>query len=267
MCPDGCRSLDTNNDDGCVTNLQEWNNIQGSDFLASPQDSPAGKLTFKYSKTGIFWNAVFTFMFVEMFDSFGTLSCIADRIGFFKDPVKGMAIVNKAMLVDGNGLFFGSVIGSNSITCFIESLTGVEAGARTGFASFCTGSAFFLSLLFVAPFVAIIPDSATTCALVMVGVRTLPGVLDINFDDLVDTFSAFVTIAIMGFSYSISNGICFGFISFSFLRIARWVQLKLATATGQGWLKPREGLETDFPHPLMLGIAAFMVLRFAFLKA
>lgn len=69
----------------------------------------------------------------------------------------------------------GSIIGSNSITCYIESNTGVEAGARTGLASIVTGSAFLLSLLFIGPFVAVIPDAATTCALVMVGVYSLEG--------------------------------------------------------------------------------------------
>lgn len=207
-------------------------------------------------------------MFVELFDSFGTLSAIAERIGFFaKGQEVGMSLVNKAMLVDGTGLFFGAVIGSNSVTCYIESMTGVEAGARTGFASFVTGSAFFLSLLFVAPFVGIIPDSATTCALVMVGVKTLVGAQDINFKDPVDAFVGFITIAIMGFTYSISNGICAGFIFFSWLRVMRGIQLKVAEATGQEWMMPSKDVETDFPHPLMLIMATFMVLRFAYLKA
>lgn len=70
------------------------------------------------------------------------------------------------MFVDGFGLALGGVIGANSITCFVESNTGVEAGARTGLASIVTGCAFLLSLLFVQPFVTIIPDAATTCALV-----------------------------------------------------------------------------------------------------
>jgi len=84
--------------------------------------------------------------------------------GFVED-VTGPAIT-RAMCVDGFGLALGGVIGANSITCFVESNTGVEAGARTGLASIVTGCAFLLSLLFVQPFVTIIPDAATTCALV-----------------------------------------------------------------------------------------------------
>ena len=93
------------------------------------------------------------------------------------------------------------MIGANSITCYVESNTGVEAGARTGLASIVTGIFFFLSLLFVQPFVNLIPDAATTCALVMVGVFSLSSVQAINFKDSIDQLTAFFIIATMGFTY------------------------------------------------------------------
>ncbi len=95
--------------------------------------------------------------------------------GLYNKESKGNALVNRAMAVDGFGLMLGAVIGSNSITCYVESLTGIAAGARTGFASVVTGSAFLLSLLFIRPFVAIIPDAATCCALVYVGACAIRG--------------------------------------------------------------------------------------------
>lgn len=145
---------------------------------------PTGKLTFKYADKGIFWDAVWTFLFVELFDSFGTLTGIMTRAGYMKgNPEKAMQRVNRAMCIDGLGLWVGGLLGSNSITCYIESNTGIEAGARTGLASVVTGSMFFLSLLFVAPFVGIIPAAATTAALFMVGVYSLDGVRDIDFND------------------------------------------------------------------------------------
>jgi len=177
-----------------VTNLESWyayDNLRyktpglsaddklrasNSFFLPHMESIPSGRLTFKYARTPIFWEAVWTFLFVELFDSFGTLTGIMTRAGFMKgDPEKAMTRINRAMCVDGLGLWLGSIIGSNSITCYIESNTGVEAGARTGLASIVTGSAFLLSLLFIGPFVAVIPDAATTCALVMVGVYSLEG--------------------------------------------------------------------------------------------
>jgi AGZA family xanthine/uracil permease-like MFS transporter len=139
-----------------------------------------------------------------MFDSFGTLSGIMERCGFLKgDPQLAMTRVNRGMCVDGLGLVFGALIGSNSITCFVESNTGVEAGARTGVASMITGAAFLLSLLFVQPFVGIIPDAATTCALVMVGVHSISALKDVNFEDFTDQLTAFFTIATMEFTYSV----------------------------------------------------------------
>lgn len=145
------------------------------------------------------------------------------RAGFMKgDPQKAMARVNRAMCVDGMGLWLGGIIGANSITCYIESNTGIEAGARTGLASVVTGCAFLLSLCFVAPFVAIIPDAATTCALVMVGVYSLDGVREINFDDIIDQLSAFFCIATMGYTYSIANGICTSFIFYTWMKVIRW---------------------------------------------
>ena len=129
--------------------------ISNDFFLPHMGSIPSGHLSFKYARTPIFWEAVWTFLFVELFDSFGTLTGIMTRAGFMKgDPEKAMTRVNRAMCVDGFGLWLGAIIGSNSITCYIESNTGVEAGARTGLASIVTGSAFFLSLLFIGPFVA-----------------------------------------------------------------------------------------------------------------
>jgi len=160
-----CRSLDANNK--CVTNLSIWGQPGGPSFIVDTADIPSGKLTWKYANKPFFWDCVWTFLFVELFDSFGTLSGIMSRCGFMEgDPELAMTRVNRAMCVDGFGLALGGVIGANSITCFVESNTGVEAGARTGLASIVTGCAFLLSLLFVQPFVTIIPDAATTCALV-----------------------------------------------------------------------------------------------------
>lgn len=234
-------------------------------FLPDMSVIPSGKLSFRFARKPIFWEAVWTFLFVEMFDSFGTLTGIMTRAGFMKgDPERAMTRVNRAMCVDGLGLWLGGIIGANSITCYIESNTGVESGGRTGFASVITGAAFFLSLCFVAPFVLIIPDAATCCALVMVGVYSLDGVRDINFDDICDQLAAFFTIATMGFTYSIANGICAGFIFFSWMRIVRWAAQKIFLKVRPAWAYD-EKLDCTLPHPLMLVMAAFMVVRFTFL--
>jgi AGZA family xanthine/uracil permease-like MFS transporter len=236
------------------------------------------------TNTPIFWEAVWSFLFVELFDSFGTLVGTMQRAKLLPTVVaapggaggevsaatigrRGMDLVNRAMMVDGLGLFIGAIIGSNSITCYIESNTGIEAGARTGFASVVTGVCFLFSLCFVAPFVGIIPDAATTCALVFVGVCSLEGVRAINWDDFVEVWVAFTTIAIMGFTYSIANGICFAFIGYAFLQSLRWSWQAACDRLGRPQWKLEAGTNCALPHPLLVVLAIFMVFRFRYLGA
>jgi adenine/guanine/hypoxanthine permease len=251
-----------------VTPLGDWAQPGGPLFLPDIDDIPSGKLTFSAANTPIFWEIVWTFLFVELFDSFGTLIATLSRAGLMKDEKLGNELVNRAMAVDGFGLTIGAIIGSNSITCYIESQTGISAGARTGFASFITGACFLLSLLFVAPFVLIIPDAATACALVIVGVLSMEGVKDINWEDFNEAFASFVTIAFMGFTYSIANGICAGFISWSFLQIVRWGYEYIVhkVVKKPAYALPA-GTDCTFPHPLMIVFSIFMVFRYRYLGA
>ena len=132
---------------GAVTDLTmaNWYNGAIGYWLPDMTAIPSGLLRFDKANMPAFWSATFTFLFVEMFDSFGTISaCVTATSRFvpsLSSSAKNNALVNRAMLVDGFGLMLGAIIGSNSITCYIESLTGIEAGARTGFASVVTGSA------------------------------------------------------------------------------------------------------------------------------
>jgi len=217
------------NTPGAVTSLQYaagagWFNSVNMDWLPVMSNIPSGKLRFDQANTPIFWEAVWTFLAVEMFDSFGTITATVEKAGLMTG-VNGKQLVNRAMGMDGFGLMLGAVIGSNSITCYIESLTGIEAGARTGFASIVTGSAFLLSLLFVWPFVSIIPGCATTMALVYVGVCSMQSLTakggDIDFNDPLHLWTTFLSVAIMGFTYSIFNGICFSFLAYAFIKIVR----------------------------------------------
>jgi len=269
-------SGDSGNAGKAVTDVAGYGWFDASKINWLPQmgDIPSGVLKFGQANKPVFWEAVWTFLAVELFDSFGTIVATVSKAGLYsgKDD-SGKQLVNRAMAVDGFGLMLGAVIGGNSITCYIESLTGIEAGARTGFASVVTGVAFFLSLLFVAPFVGIIPDAATCCALVYVGVCSMRGLTDadggVNFADPIQLWVTFLTIAIMGFTYSIFNGITFGFIAFSI------IQLTLAGAAALSekvpalarFLKPAAGTDTSLPHPLMVVLSSFFVFRYRYLGA
>lgn len=159
---------------------------------------------------------ILTFTFVELFDTFGTLVGTATRAGFMKDPVEGKKRVGKAMLVDSIAVSGGAVLGTSTVTAFVESTAGVAEGGRTGLTAVTTGVCFLLAL-FLAPVVALIPGAATSAALIIVGVLMMQSVSEINFKDLVIGIPAFLTVTFMPFTYSIANGISFGILAYVLL--------------------------------------------------
>lgn len=161
-------------------------------------------------------SVVVTFTFVEMFDTFGTLVGTANRAGFMKDRAEGNKRVGKAMFVDAVAVGGGAMLGTSTVTAYVESSAGVAAGGRTGLTSVTTGLCFLLAL-FLAPVVSLIPGSATAAALIVVGVLMMQSVSEIDFKDLVIGIPAFLTVTFMPFTYSIANGISFGIVSYVLL--------------------------------------------------
>ncbi|MDQ0089164.1 AGZA family xanthine/uracil permease-like MFS transporter [Paenibacillus anaericanus] len=160
--------------------------------------------------TGII-SAIATFTFVELFDTFGTLVGTATRAGIMKDPVEGKKRVGKAMFVDAIAVTGGAMLGTSTTTAYVESAAGVAEGGRTGLTAVTTGACFLLAL-FLAPVAALIPGSATAAALIIVGVLMMQSVKEIDFQDMVVAIPAFLTIAMMPFTYNIANGISFGIV-------------------------------------------------------
>jgi AGZA family xanthine/uracil permease-like MFS transporter len=156
---------------------------------------------------------ILTFTFVELFDTFGTLVGTANRAGFMKNPEEGKKKVGKAMFVDAIGVSGGAVLGTSTVTAFIESSAGVAQGGRTGLTAVTTGICFLLAI-FLSPIVALIPGAATAAALIIVGVLMMQSVKEIDFSDLVYGIPAFFIIAFMPFTYSIANGISFGIVTY-----------------------------------------------------
>lgn len=154
---------------------------------------------------------ILTFTFVELFDTFGTLVGTATRAGIMKDPETGKKRVGKAMFVDAIGVSGGAVIGTSTVTAFVESSSGIAQGGRSGLTAVTTGICFLLSI-FIAPLVMLIPGSATSAALIIVGVLMMQSVKEIDFSDMVYAIPAFFIIVFMPFSYSIANGISFGIV-------------------------------------------------------
>jgi AGZA family xanthine/uracil permease-like MFS transporter len=161
-------------------------------------------------------NVVLVFFLVELFDATGTLMGVAKRAGLLKDGK--MDRLNKALLADSTAIVAGSLLGTSSTTAYIESAAGVQAGGRTGLTA-VTVAILFLACLFIAPLAGVVPAYATAPALFYVSCLMLRELVDISWDDATESVPAAVTALLMPFTYSIANGIAFGFISYAGLKL------------------------------------------------
>lgn len=163
--------------------------------------------------------AVISFAIVDMFDTVGTLLGTASNAGML-DEKGNLPGGDKALIADAIGTIFGSLMGTSTVTTFVESSTGIQEGGRTGLSALVTGVLFLLSIL-LAPVAGIIPGAATAPALIIVGVYMIHGAVNIDWNDFEVALPCFLTIAMMPFAYSISDGIGFGFISYAVIKVAR----------------------------------------------
>ncbi|MGL5681848.1 MAG: NCS2 family permease [Marinifilaceae bacterium] len=158
---------------------------------------------------------VITFMFIDIFDTVGTLIGVCTSAKLL-DKNGEVPNVKRALLADAIATTFGAVLGTSTVTSYVESASGVSAGGRTGLTAWFVGLLFLCSLFF-APMFLIIPGAATCCALVMVGLFMLRVVGTIEFEDFSDAIPAFITIVFIPFSYSIADGIVLGILSYVFI--------------------------------------------------
>ena len=176
----------------------------------------AGK--FSFAVLGQFLVIFITFLFTDLFDTIGTLLGVAEQ-GNLKDENGEVQNVKGALMADAIGTVAGACLGTSTVTSFVESSSGVAAGARTGLASVTTAVLFLLSL-FLSPLFFLIPSAATAPALIFVGYLMMKSVVDIKFDDPTEGIPAFITIMTMPFSYSIAKGIQWGIISYVIAKCA-----------------------------------------------
>lgn len=155
---------------------------------------------------------IFAFLFVDMFDTLGTLIGVATKADMLDEEGR-LPRIKQALLADAVATSAGAVLGTSTTTTFVESSAGVAAGARTGLASVVTGLLFLLSI-FLAPIFCAIPGFATAPALIFVGFLMITTVGDINFKELTDAIPAYLCIIAMPFMYSISEGIAIGVVSY-----------------------------------------------------
>ncbi|MGL5347914.1 MAG: NCS2 family permease [Peptostreptococcaceae bacterium] len=161
---------------------------------------------------------VFTFLFVDLFDTVGCLVGVASK-GNMLDENGKLPKAKQALFADAIGTTAGALLGTSTVTAYIESAAGIGEGGRTGLTAVTTGLLFLLSLFFAPVFTAI-PTQATAPVLILVGVMMASSLTKIDFSDFTNAIPAFLTVAMMPLAYSIADGIIFGIISFTVLKLA-----------------------------------------------
>lgn len=190
-----------------------------SQFISMPPSAApiAMKLdiigAFKLSLIG----PIFSFMFVDLFDTLGTLISCSKQMGMVdeKGHIQGLG---KMLYTDVSATIAGAMMGTSTVTTFVESAAGVAVGARTGFASVIT-ALMFIGALFFSPIVGVVPAYATAPALIIVGGYMFKNVKDLDFTDMKSLFPAFIIIVAMPLTYSISIGLSLGFLAYILLHL------------------------------------------------
>lgn len=196
-----------------VTSLPEGN------FISSPPSlSP---IFAKFDFSNIFsidlLIVLITFLFIDMFDTVGTLVGVSSKANMIDKNGK-IPNVKQALFADAIGTTLGAVLGTSTVTTYAESASGVAEGGRTGLTAFTVAILFLIALLF-APFFIMIPSAATAPALVIVGVFMMSPIKKINFEDYTELIPAFLTIIMMPLTASIAEGIAFGMVSYVLLKV------------------------------------------------
>ncbi|MDD4362593.1 MAG: NCS2 family permease [Atribacterota bacterium] len=160
---------------------------------------------------------IFSFLFVDLFDTAGTLIGVSTQAGYL-DKDGNLPKASKALLADAIGTTGGAIFGTSTVTTYIESASGVSEGGRTGLTGIVVAVLFFLSL-FLRPLVGIVPGAATAPALIVVGTMMIGNILSIKWDDFSEALPAFVCLIAIPMTYSIANGIALGFITYPLIKL------------------------------------------------
>jgi len=192
--------------------------LPGAVFKAPPSLS---QVAFQFEWENIFsWEmlvVVFTFLFVDVFDTVGTLVGVASKADMLDEEGK-LPKVSQALMADAVGTVAGACLGTSTVTTYVESASGVADGGRTGLTALSAAGMFFLALFF-SPVFGMIPGEATAPALILVGLFMMSPIKEIDLEDFTEAIPAFLTIVMMPFAYSIAEGIVFGMVSYVLLKL------------------------------------------------
>jgi len=162
---------------------------------------------------------IFTFTFVDLFDTVGTVVGLAAKTNIIDGNTGSFPKAGRVLCSDAAGTMLGALCGTSTVTTYIESASGVAEGGRTGLSAVTTG-ALFLCSVFLWPLATVIPQQATAPALIIVGLLMVEPVLKINLSDPTESLPAFLAMTVMPLTYSIANGLIFGILSYTVLKLA-----------------------------------------------
>ena len=201
---------------GLVTGVAHW---APQAYRLSDLSATAGKLDIAATLRLGFLEIVFVFLFIDLFDNIGTLVAVGKRAGLF-DEARRIPRVNRILLSDAVATIVGSLTGTSTVVSYIESAAGVAAGGRSGVTAITTGL-LFVAALFIAPVVGAIPNAATAPALIVVGSLMMAVLTEIDWHDPEVAIPAFLTMLTIPLTFSIANGLAFGFTAFTLLKLLR----------------------------------------------
>ena len=200
-------------------------------FSLPPNPEPIMfKFDVSFFGTMDFWIVIFTLLFVDMFDTIGTLLGVAQHADMIDKKTGKMPWIKKAFMVDAIATTAGAMMGSSTVTAFTESTSGIAAGGRTGLTSFTVACCFVLSL-FLSPLFLSMPGAATAPVLILVGCMMLSSVAKINFNDVSESVPSILCITMMAFACSIADGIALGLISYVCIKVLSGEYKKVSIAT------------------------------------
>ena len=201
---------------GLVTGVAKWS---PQAYRLSDLTATAGKLDIAGTLRIGLVEIVFVFLFIDLFDNIGTLVAVGKKANLF-DKVGEIPRINRILFSDAIATIVGACSGTSTVVSYIESAAGVAAGGRTGVTAIVTGMLFVLAL-FIAPVVGVIPAAATAPALIIVGSMMMSVVSEIAWHDPEVAIPAFLTMMTIPLTFSIANGLAFGFTAYSLLKILR----------------------------------------------
>ena len=201
---------------GLLTGVAKW---APQSYSLGDLAATAGKLDIAAALRIGLLEIVFVFLFIDLFDNIGTLVAVGKKANLF-DKTHQIPRVNRILLSDATATIVGSLTGTSTVVSYIESAAGVAAGGRTGVAAIVTGL-LFVAALFIAPLVGAIPPAATAPALIVVGSLMMTVVGEIEWQDPEISVPAFLTIMAIPLTFSIANGLAFGFTAYTLMKIVR----------------------------------------------